>query len=156
MVGPDFHGAYAVHAPLGGTGFSAAELASALPNNFTLKTPFGGVYKWCSGGDVDGALVDAGKVFAAEQADGQGGGEGITRAHGIHDGYLRGFLLIVGSLVPDQRAGRSTGEGDRVEWNTPMSRILATKRVERALIAEYRACIEELLKTLNAGNRALA
>ncbi len=30
------------------------------------------------------------------------------------------------------------------------------RRMERALIGEYRACIEELLKTLNAGNRALA
>ncbi|RVU49738.1 indolepyruvate ferredoxin oxidoreductase family protein [Rubrivivax rivuli] len=30
------------------------------------------------------------------------------------------------------------------------------RRMERALIVEYRACIEELLKTLNAGNRALA
>ena len=32
----------------------------------------------------------------------------------------------------------------------------AERRMERALIVEYRACIEELLKTLNAGNRALA
>ena len=30
------------------------------------------------------------------------------------------------------------------------------RKTERALIAEYRACIEELLKTLNADNRALA
>ncbi|KPF42688.1 indolepyruvate ferredoxin oxidoreductase [beta proteobacterium AAP51] len=30
------------------------------------------------------------------------------------------------------------------------------RRMERALITEYRFCIEELLKTLNAGNRALA
>ncbi|MBL8306933.1 MAG: indolepyruvate ferredoxin oxidoreductase family protein [Rubrivivax sp.] len=30
------------------------------------------------------------------------------------------------------------------------------RRMERALIGEYRACIEELLPTLNAGNRALA
>jgi len=30
------------------------------------------------------------------------------------------------------------------------------RRMERALIGEYRACIEELLKTLNADNRALA
>jgi prepilin-type N-terminal cleavage/methylation domain-containing protein len=37
-----------------------AELASALPNNFTLKTPIGGVYKWCSGGDVDGITAKAG------------------------------------------------------------------------------------------------
>jgi len=36
------------------------ELANALPNNFTLKTPFGGVYKWCSGGDVDGVPAKAG------------------------------------------------------------------------------------------------
>jgi indolepyruvate ferredoxin oxidoreductase len=32
----------------------------------------------------------------------------------------------------------------------------AERKTERALITEYRACIEELLKTLNAGNRALA
>jgi prepilin-type N-terminal cleavage/methylation domain-containing protein len=37
-----------------------AELASALPNNFTLKTPIGGVYKWCAGGDVDGITAKAG------------------------------------------------------------------------------------------------
>ena len=30
------------------------------------------------------------------------------------------------------------------------------RKTERALIAEYRACIEELLQTLNAENRALA
>ncbi len=30
------------------------------------------------------------------------------------------------------------------------------RRTERALIGEYKACIDELLKTLNAGNRALA
>jgi len=30
------------------------------------------------------------------------------------------------------------------------------RRIERALIDEYRACIDELLKTLNSGNRALA
>ena len=30
------------------------------------------------------------------------------------------------------------------------------RRVERALIAEYRGCIEELLRGLNAGNLALA
>ncbi len=30
------------------------------------------------------------------------------------------------------------------------------RRTERALVTEYRACIEELLKTLNAGNLALA
>jgi indolepyruvate ferredoxin oxidoreductase len=32
----------------------------------------------------------------------------------------------------------------------------AERQTERALIGEYRACIEELLKTLNADNRALA
>jgi len=32
----------------------------------------------------------------------------------------------------------------------------AERRVERALIGEYRACIEELLKSLTVGNRALA
>jgi indolepyruvate ferredoxin oxidoreductase len=32
----------------------------------------------------------------------------------------------------------------------------AERRLERALIGDYRACIEELLRTLNAGNRALA
>jgi indolepyruvate ferredoxin oxidoreductase len=32
----------------------------------------------------------------------------------------------------------------------------AERRTERALIVEYRACIEELLPTLNADNRALA
>jgi indolepyruvate ferredoxin oxidoreductase len=32
----------------------------------------------------------------------------------------------------------------------------AERRMERALIAEYRACVEELLRTLDAGNRALA
>ncbi len=32
----------------------------------------------------------------------------------------------------------------------------AERRMERALIGEYRACIEELLKTLDVGNRALA
>jgi indolepyruvate ferredoxin oxidoreductase len=32
----------------------------------------------------------------------------------------------------------------------------AERRMERALIGEYKACVEELLKTLNAGNRALA
>ncbi|MDP2004575.1 MAG: indolepyruvate ferredoxin oxidoreductase family protein [Rubrivivax sp.] len=32
----------------------------------------------------------------------------------------------------------------------------AERQMERALIAEYRTCIEELLPTLNAGNRALA
>ena len=30
------------------------------------------------------------------------------------------------------------------------------RQTERALIGEYRACIEELLKTLDVGNRALA
>jgi hypothetical protein len=30
IVGPDFHGAFYVHAPLGGSGFSAAEFAGAL------------------------------------------------------------------------------------------------------------------------------
>jgi indolepyruvate ferredoxin oxidoreductase len=30
------------------------------------------------------------------------------------------------------------------------------RQMERALIAEYKACIEELLKTLNGDNRALA
>ncbi len=32
----------------------------------------------------------------------------------------------------------------------------AERKTERALITEYRACIEELLRTLDAGNRALA
>jgi indolepyruvate ferredoxin oxidoreductase len=32
----------------------------------------------------------------------------------------------------------------------------AERQTERALISEYRACIEELLPTLNADNRALA
>ena len=32
----------------------------------------------------------------------------------------------------------------------------AERQMERALIVEYRACIDELLQTLNAGNRALA
>ncbi|MBI5717927.1 MAG: indolepyruvate ferredoxin oxidoreductase family protein [Burkholderiales bacterium] len=32
----------------------------------------------------------------------------------------------------------------------------AERRMERALVGEYRACIEELLKTLDVGNRALA
>jgi indolepyruvate ferredoxin oxidoreductase len=32
----------------------------------------------------------------------------------------------------------------------------AERRTERALIAEYRACVEELLRGLNAGNHALA
>jgi hypothetical protein len=30
IIGPDYHGAFCVHAPLGSTGFSAAEMASAL------------------------------------------------------------------------------------------------------------------------------
>ena len=30
VIGPDFFGAYHLHVPLGGTGFSAAEMASAL------------------------------------------------------------------------------------------------------------------------------
>jgi indolepyruvate ferredoxin oxidoreductase len=32
----------------------------------------------------------------------------------------------------------------------------AERRTERALIVEYRACVEELLKSLDVGNRALA
>jgi len=36
------------------------ELASALPNNFTLKTPMGGVYKWCQGDNADGVPAKAG------------------------------------------------------------------------------------------------
>lgn len=36
------------------------EMANALPNNFTLKTPIGGVYKWCAGGDADGIPAKAG------------------------------------------------------------------------------------------------
>lgn len=30
VIGPDYFGAYYLHVPLGGTGFSAAEMASAL------------------------------------------------------------------------------------------------------------------------------
>jgi hypothetical protein len=30
IIGPDYHGACYVHAPLGGSGFAPAELASAL------------------------------------------------------------------------------------------------------------------------------
>jgi hypothetical protein len=30
ITGPDFHGAYRVHVPLGGTGFSNAEMSSAM------------------------------------------------------------------------------------------------------------------------------
>lgn len=30
ILGPDYHGSYSVHVPLGGTGFSAAEMASAM------------------------------------------------------------------------------------------------------------------------------
>jgi prepilin-type N-terminal cleavage/methylation domain-containing protein len=32
------------------------ELANALPNNFSLRTPIGGVYRWCnsSGGNIEG------------------------------------------------------------------------------------------------------
>jgi len=36
------------------------ELVNALPANFRLKTPMGGVYKWCSSGDVDGVPAKAG------------------------------------------------------------------------------------------------
>jgi prepilin-type N-terminal cleavage/methylation domain-containing protein len=36
------------------------EMANALPINFKLKTPINGVYKWCSGGDVDGVTAKAG------------------------------------------------------------------------------------------------
>ena len=67
------------------------------------------------GGDVDGALMDAGKVFAAEQADGEGGGEGVAGADGIHDSDLRGGLLVVLSFVPDERARGTAGEGDGVQ-----------------------------------------
>ena len=56
--------------------------------------------------------MDAGKVFAAEQADGEGGREGVPGADGVHDGDLRRGLLIVLPFVPDERAGRSSGQGD--------------------------------------------
>jgi hypothetical protein len=59
--------------------------------------------------------MDEGKVFAAEEADGQGGGEGISCAHGVHDGDLRGGLLVVLAFMPDERAGRSAGQGDGVQ-----------------------------------------
>src|SRR6478609_1382366 len=36
------------------------ELANALPNGFTLKTPIGGVYKWCFGDNVEGVTAKAG------------------------------------------------------------------------------------------------
>jgi len=39
------------------------ELASALPTNFTLKTPIGGVYKWCFGDNADGVPAKAGIVI---------------------------------------------------------------------------------------------
>ena len=38
----------------------------------------------------------------------------------------------------------------------PDSTLAFQRRMERALIGEYRASIEEILKTLDAGNRALA
>lgn len=41
------------------------ELANALPANFRLKTPMGGVYKWCSGGDVDGIPAKAGLALVS-------------------------------------------------------------------------------------------
>jgi len=59
--------------------------------------------------------MDAGKVFAAEQADGEGGGEGVSGADGIHDGDLRSGLFVIGSLMPDERAGGSAGQGDGVQ-----------------------------------------
>jgi type II secretory pathway pseudopilin PulG len=39
------------------------ELTNALPNNFTLKTPIGGVYKWCYGDNADGVPCKAGVVI---------------------------------------------------------------------------------------------
>jgi prepilin-type N-terminal cleavage/methylation domain-containing protein len=36
------------------------ELTNALPNNFTLKTPIGGVYKWCQGDNIMGVPGKAG------------------------------------------------------------------------------------------------
>ena len=59
--------------------------------------------------------MDTRKVFAAEQADGKGGGEGVSCAHGIHDGDLGGGLLVVLAFMPDERAGRSAGQGDGVQ-----------------------------------------
>lgn len=37
VTGPDYHGKFTVHAPLGGTGFSAAELAGAFPREGGAK-----------------------------------------------------------------------------------------------------------------------
>lgn len=34
------------------------------------------------------------------------------------------------------RCWREMGEGDRIEWGTPRSRVMATKRAERVAIAE--------------------
>lgn len=39
------------------------ELVNALPNNFTLKTPIGGVYKWTFGDNADGVPAKAAIVI---------------------------------------------------------------------------------------------
>jgi len=44
------------------------------------------------------------------------------------------------------RCWRDMGEGDRIEWSTPRTRVLATRRAERAAIAEGFA---DYLDTLN-------
>ncbi len=46
-------------------GVPPPEMANALPINFQLKTPIGGVYKWCAGGDVDGIPAKAGLAIVS-------------------------------------------------------------------------------------------
>ncbi len=46
----------------GDPGVPPPELASALPSNFGLRTPIGGVYKWCFGDNADGVACKAGIV----------------------------------------------------------------------------------------------
>ncbi len=91
--------------------------ASHYHLSFKLRQQFrrGAGLRADEGGDVDGALMDTGKVFAAKQADREGGGEGVAGADGVHDGDLGGGLLVVLAFVPDERAGGATGQGDGVQ-----------------------------------------
>ncbi len=92
-------------------------------------------------------------------------------------GMFEGEFKIVHHLAPPAIARRNA-QGELVKqpfgpWMRSAFAVLARlkglrgtvfdpfgrseeRRAERALILEYRACIEELLRTLDAGNRALA
>ena len=45
------------------------ELVNALTNNFTLKTPIGGVYRWSYDASADGITAKAALIIQTESAD---------------------------------------------------------------------------------------